>query len=353
MSGPTAAQTNLQTAQANFYTQGTQQATQTYGEDQSLLNQMTDIYSPILAKGPNQQGFTAGETENLNAQAVEGTAQNYAGAAKAIGNQEAAQGGGTNPLPSGAQEEQKANIAVSSAQEQSTQEQQIQQASYQQGYNEWQNAGQGMDAVSGQLNPTGYSSTATSAGNAAGTTASAIAQEDNSWVNAAIGAAGAVGAGAMTGFCPARGSVYLMMDGTWKPVETLRVGEQLRGIGGDPQTIEEIQTGNAQVVNAALGTEDGARVYITRTSPTHAFALPLGGFVVVAKATGKQVMTAHGGARVLRVRPHGMDEVFNVITDGSHTYCADGVWALGMGDAERRVDMATWARVGALMGVEG
>jgi hypothetical protein len=81
-------------------------------------------------------------------------------------------------------------IATSAAQEESSQESQIQQADYTQGYNEWENAGQGLEAVASGENPLGYESNATSSGSAAGTTASQIASEDDSWINAALGAAG-------------------------------------------------------------------------------------------------------------------------------------------------------------------
>jgi hypothetical protein len=38
--------------------------------------------------------------------------------------------------------------------------------------------------------------------------------------------------------------------------------------------------------------------------------------------------------------------VFNIITNGSHTYRADGLWSLGVGDAERHVGMNEWAMIG-------
>ena len=46
--------------------------------------------------------------------------------------------------------------------------------------------------------------------------------------------------------------------------------------------------------------------------------------------------------------------VFNVITDGSHTYRADGMWSLGVGEAERAVSMDKWQEIGErLMQVGG
>ena len=142
-----------------------------------------------------------------------------------------------------------------------------------------------------------------------------------------------------------------MMDGSLERVEHLKVGDQLMGIGGDPQTIEEIQSARGPVVKTVV-LVDGDTL-TARTSPTHAFALPYGGFVVAVKAKGVKVRVWYGGAAEIgSVTPDGIDTVYNVITDGSHTYCADGVWALGVGDAERRVDMETWTRLGAQMEVQ-
>jgi hypothetical protein len=205
MSGPTAQQTQLGNAQLQAYQQAAQMTQQQYANQQAIYGPMTSQFQSIYAKGPNQQGFSAGETEDLNAQAEEGTAENYEGAAKAVGEKESAEGGGSNPLTTGAQSEQTANIATSAAQEESSQEDQIKAADYSQGYNEWQAAGQGLGAIAAGENPEGFETAETGAGNAAGTTASAIASEDNSWINAAIGAAGAVG-GAVVGENP--GNVF-------------------------------------------------------------------------------------------------------------------------------------------------
>lgn len=158
-----------------------------------MVSQLSSIYQ----KGPNQEGFSGAETANLNAQAVEGTAENYGNAARATGEAEAGQGGGTNALPTGAQSAIQSGIATSAAQEESKQENQIETANYNQGYNEWEAAGGGLESIAAGENPAGYESNETSAGSAAGTTASQIASEDDSWLNGAIGAAGTLGGDAM------------------------------------------------------------------------------------------------------------------------------------------------------------
>jgi hypothetical protein len=143
-------------------------------------------------------------------------------------------------------------------------------------------------------------------------------------------------------FCPAKGSPYLMFGGTSKSVEELRVGEKLEGIAGDPQIIEEIESVICPVIRVT--TENG---FVARNSYSHAFALPDGGFVVAYKSEGCVVKTAFGPSQVISVAPDGEDLVFNVITGGSHTYRASGIWALGVGEAERHVSMETWREIGA------
>lgn len=186
------AQEKLADAQTDFYKQATAEANTTFGEQQALTQQFQSIYNPILAKGPNQEGYSAGQVENLNAQTVEGTAENYAGAAKALNENLAAQGGGNIPLTTGEQTQLKGELAASSAGEQSNEETQVKQADYAAGQQEFNNASSALERVSNDLSPTAYESAATSAGQAASTTVNEIEQEQMGWASAAMGAAGSI-----------------------------------------------------------------------------------------------------------------------------------------------------------------
>lgn len=199
MCGSTDAQNQLQQEQLDAYKQAQQMLQDQYGKQQAIYGPMADMFQSIFAKGPSQTGFSDAQLTDLNAGAVEGTAQNYSQAAKAVNENIAAQGGGTNPLPTGAQIQLKSQVAQSAAEEQSREEGQIRQANYQQGYNQWLNAASGLESIAAGDNPLGYQAGAINSGQAAGTTADQIAQEQNSWVNAAIGAAGAIGGGLATG----------------------------------------------------------------------------------------------------------------------------------------------------------
>lgn len=167
------------------------------------------------------------------------------------------------------------------------------------------------------------------------------------WMSA-LSAIGGAGGGALAGFCPAEGSHYLMADSTERPVETLRVGDWIAGIDEEAEEIEEIQSGFAEIVRVV--TENG---FTARNSLTHAYALARGGFTVAAKSVGKTILTALGPSKIVSVDLAGVVRVFNIITNGSHTYRADGVWALGVGDAERHVQMNHWRKIGERLRLAG
>lgn len=149
-----------------------------------------------------------------------------------------------------------------------------------------------------------------------------------------------VGGMAASAFCPAEKSLYLMADGTEHPVETLVIGDSILGVDDEPQIIEEIQSGYTSILRVAL--ENGL---VARNSYIHAFALPKGGFTVAAKSLGKTISTSEGPSKVVSVEPAGKAWVFNIITNGSHTYRHDGIWALGVGDGERHVGVNEWLEI--------
>jgi hypothetical protein len=192
MCGATSEQKELQREQMDFYKQGNERAATAFAEDQAILTQMQQIYAPILAKGPNQRGFSDEERNSLDAQTIDGTADNYARASRAVNEEMAAKGGGS-AMPTGAEIQLKQDVASSAAKEESRQQAQIIAADWAQGHKQFGEATDALMTASGHLNPTAYQNSATEAGGAASKTANDIAVASNSWVNAAIGAAGALG----------------------------------------------------------------------------------------------------------------------------------------------------------------
>lgn len=198
MTGPSGTQLSLQGDQMAFYQQGMQESQTTFAEDQDLLKEMESVYEPILNKGPNQNAYAGAEENALDAEAIQGTATNYSQAARAVGSQIAAEGGGDNPLPSGGADALKEEVGVAAAAQESGEEEQILQSGYQAGEEEFEQAGQALSVASGQLNPASYENAATSAGQAAETTANQINQEENSWEAPMLGALGSLGGAAIS-----------------------------------------------------------------------------------------------------------------------------------------------------------
>lgn len=193
MCGASSDQTNIQQEQIQFMQQAQVEAAQAYSKNQALLDQITNAYTPILQAGPHQEGFDSEQKNALNAQAVEGTAENYAGAARAVNEQDSAEGGGDISMSTGAQEEMRQRVALATAGQESQEESQIQQADYATGAGLFRDATSAVATAAGQMDPNAYNRSFTDASTAAESTANQIASQNNSWINAAIGAAGAIG----------------------------------------------------------------------------------------------------------------------------------------------------------------
>jgi hypothetical protein len=198
MSGATSAQTQLQEEDLQTLQQYNDEQKQQYDKQSALYNEVTSVLDPILKAGANQQGYSQAELNTLNAQAVEGTAENYASAGKAMNEQLAAEGGGNSAITTGGQAQLKAATLQSAAQEESKQESEIQEKNYETGRSNFQNAEAGELAVASGENPTSYEQAATGQANATANEANTIASENDSWISAALGAAGSIGSTAIT-----------------------------------------------------------------------------------------------------------------------------------------------------------
>lgn len=191
-----------QTAEANnsqqFNSTLQQDLSQQFAGQNAILGTLQNTLNPIIAAGPNQFGFSNGEVNTLNSQAIQGTGQQYNNVKKALGEQQAAQGGGNSYLPSGATAAQQAGLATGAANQASNQLLGIQQAGYQQGHDTYESAIGQLGGVAGMYNPTGWAGAANTAGSNAFNQATTVAQENNAaspWnlVGGILG--GAVGAG--------------------------------------------------------------------------------------------------------------------------------------------------------------
>ena len=202
--GASAQQTDIANSQQNFTNQLMSNYSQQFASQNAILGTLQNSLNPIVNAGPNQFGFSKAETNNLNSQALQGTGQQYANASKALGQQQAAQGGGNSYLPTGAQAQQQAGLAANAANQSSSQLMGIQQAGYQQGYNQYQSAVGQLGGVAGMYNPTGYAGEANTSGADAASTANQVAQLNNEaspWnlVGGILGGAASAFAGGLGG----------------------------------------------------------------------------------------------------------------------------------------------------------
>jgi len=322
--GATGQQQQLADEQMDMYKQASDQATAVFGNASKVFNSLFSTFSPTIAQGPSQLGYSPAELSALNSQAITQTGQAYRNAAAATGNMEDAVGGGNTALPSGANIGADASLAVNAANQTAGELGQIKLSDYQQGNQNYNEAVSGMENATNTFGAATNSTQAdTGAGSAAGTTLNQIQQAnaaaDQMVVGAISSAAGAT--------CPVSGTLYLMSDGTEKKVENLLVGDSIMGIDCAPQTIYCIYEKTVPIVKTVT-----ANGYSVTSSTSHALALEWGGFTIVRHASGKTVKTVTKPSRVISVEPVGTGRVFNVLTDGSHTYRADGIWSLGVGE---------------------
>ena len=199
MCGSTGAQETLQNDEISFYQTQTNAYNTAYSNFTSLSKTLNSQFAPILAKGINQQGFSAGQVENLNAQAEEGVARNYAGAAKALNENMAARGGGENVLSSGEEEQLRGELASEAAKTESNEESQINTANWEQGRENYEGAVQGTEALAQSWNPNATAATANQSGSIANTEANTIAAESDSLLTSVTGALGGIAGNAVKG----------------------------------------------------------------------------------------------------------------------------------------------------------
>lgn len=189
MCGPSSAENTLSGESTALSQQLSGYLTANYGQQQDILNELNNIYSPIAAAGPNQTGFSAGELNALNTGAVDTAAGNYSAAERQVASNLA--GSGTNAGPSGVQQQIEASVGSAAAGQASQAENQIQQENYTVGRQNWQQAMAGLSGVANAENPEAFAGLATQANQNAFGEASQIQQQNNQLGQDLFGLAGA------------------------------------------------------------------------------------------------------------------------------------------------------------------
>jgi hypothetical protein len=205
MCGATQEQKNLESQQAAFYGQMTSQYQQVFGKQQAILDTLTGMFKPILSAGPSQRGFSDAEHTALESSATETTAHNYADAQRTLNERLATLGGGDDFIPSGEEAQLREGLLATEAADRSSLQNQIEQADFSQGHQNWQQAADVLGGVAAQDNPAAFANATTSAGSAAGTTANQIAEASNSIWGSVIGGVSGIAGAAVKGWAPNKG----------------------------------------------------------------------------------------------------------------------------------------------------
>ena len=205
--GPTAAQTQILNQQQGFATQVANQAGSIFGKASTVFNAVTNSLLPTISAGPNTMGFSAGELAARNAGVVSAGAQAAANAKSAIGNANAAQGGGNTGLTAGETTVEGANTTADIAEKTASELNKVQQEGYDAGRQEYNEAIKGAEGSTEVFNPaTSAANAATESLKGAASTANTVAEQQQSWQNAAIGALGGVAGAATGGFIKKMGN---------------------------------------------------------------------------------------------------------------------------------------------------
>lgn len=180
MCGATSQQTQIANSQQDFMKQLDSAFASNFGKQSDIYANLTKSLTPIAEAGPNQQGFSPEELAAMNTSALNSTGAAYRNAAQARQGALAGRGlpggsGDGSGLESGVDQQIMGNLAGQAAGQLSSEQNQITQANYATGRQNFFNAEAGLGGVASGLNPEGLAGQATGAGNAATTGADDVA----------------------------------------------------------------------------------------------------------------------------------------------------------------------------------
>src|ERR1700730_15268271 len=167
--------------QMGFYRQLRDTFSKQFANQNNILDALKSTFQPILNAGPGQFGFTPEETAAMRTRATEQIAGQYKTASTAVRESMAARGAGNAFLPSGASDQVEAEIATAAAGREADTQNQITEAGYQQGRENFYKASAILGDVSKEYNPLGYAGAADQSSSGLFGEANTINQQDNAW----------------------------------------------------------------------------------------------------------------------------------------------------------------------------
>jgi hypothetical protein len=180
MCGPSSSEKSIANSSQSFASQLQNNYGTLFGQQQSVLNSLNASLNPILSAGPSQRGFSGAETSALQTQAI-----NNAGAASMAAQQAARTfgagqgGGGTSGLTSGITKQIQASLASQAAGQEGAALNQITQADFAQGNQNYWRAQGGLAQLGQEYNPNATGNLTLNAQGQAFGEASKINQENN------------------------------------------------------------------------------------------------------------------------------------------------------------------------------
>jgi hypothetical protein len=159
MCGPSGSETQINAQQESLASQLNADFSSRFQSQSDLLSKLSSSISPIIAAGPNQQGFNAAESAVLNTQAINASGAAARNAKQVAGNFSAGQNNSSG-LQSGVQQQIEGSIDSSAANQLATEQNQITQANYNQGRQNYFAGLNALQGVTSQYDPTQFSSQA-------------------------------------------------------------------------------------------------------------------------------------------------------------------------------------------------
>jgi hypothetical protein len=184
-------------AQTAFYKSVTAQQSQIYGEQQELYNTVIGATAPIIAKGPQQYGYTPAVDALLQTYIKDTGEQAETNTINATELKERQEAGGAAVLPTGANAQIEADVRATGEQSTATNLAQEKLSGYQAGSALYNQALSALSGVTG--NPTQYTSAATGAGTSATGAINLADSERSNLLQTILGGASSAVVGGMTG----------------------------------------------------------------------------------------------------------------------------------------------------------
>jgi hypothetical protein len=193
--------TNVANQQSSAYNTMLNQAQTVFGNSSTVFNDLVNTFTPTVAAGPDQQGFSPAEVSALKSQAITQTGNSYNNAKYAAGEAQAANGGGNvADVNGGSKTATDLSVANGAAATTANEENTIDLNNYATGRQNYDTAVSGLENAPNVFGAaTSAENAATGSGSSAASTQNQVAQQNQSWVQAVTGALGGIAGDVVTG----------------------------------------------------------------------------------------------------------------------------------------------------------